>query len=58
MTLEEPFVPVEAEAGALSHSHAITGHPAVHAGQGAQPPVMGLGQADSWMLNGEVQLCG
>lgn len=57
MTLAEPFVPAEAGAGAPSHSHAIPGHPAGHAGEGAQQPVMGLGQADSWMLNREAQLC-
>ena len=56
VTLAEPFVPAEAGAGAPSHSHAIPGHPAGHAGEGAQRPVMGLGQADSWMLNREAQL--
>lgn len=56
MTLEEPFVPAEAGAGALSHSHAIPGHPAGYSGEGAQQPVMGLGQADSLMLNREAQL--
>lgn len=56
MTLAEPFVPAEAGAGALSHSHAIPGHPAGHSGEGAQQPVMGLGQADSLMLNREAQL--
>ena len=56
MTLAEPFVPAEAGAGAPSHSHAIPGHPAGHAGEGVQRPVMGLGQADSWMLNREAQL--
>lgn len=56
VTLAEPFVPAEAGAGALSHSHAIPGHPAGHAGEGAQQPVMGLGQADSSMLNREGQL--
>lgn len=56
MTLAEPFVPAEAGAGALSHSHAIPGHPAGHAGEGAQQPVMGLGQADSSKLNREAQL--
>lgn len=53
MTLEEPFVPAEAGAGAPSHSHAIPGHPAGYSGEGALQPVMGLGQADSLMLNGE-----
>lgn len=56
MTLEEPFVPAEAGAGALSHSHAIPGHPAGYSGEGVQQPVMGLGQADSLMLNREAQL--
>ena len=56
VTLAEPFVPAEAGAGAPSHSHAIPGHPAGHAGEGVQRPVMGLGQADSWMLNREAQL--
>lgn len=56
MTLEEPFVPAEAGAGAPSHSHAITGHPAGYSGEGALQPVMGLGQADSLMLNREAQL--
>lgn len=56
MTLEEPFVPAEAGAGALSHSHAIPGHPAGYSGEGARQPVMGLGQADSLMLNREAQL--
>lgn len=56
MTLAELFVPAEAGAGALSHSHAIPGHPAGHSGEGAQQPVMGLGQADSSMLNREAQL--
>lgn len=53
MTLEEPFVPAEAGAGAPSHSHAIPGHPAGYSGEGALQPVMGLGQADSLMLNRE-----
>lgn len=53
MTLEEPFVPAEAGAGAPSHSHAIPGHPAGHSGEGALQPVMGLGQPDSLMLNRE-----
>jgi hypothetical protein len=48
VTLAEPFVPAEAGAEAQSHSHAISGHPAGQAGDGAQQPVMGLGQADSF----------
>lgn len=56
VTLVEPFVPAGAGAGALSHSHAIPEHPAGHAGERAQQPVMGLGQADSSMLNSEAQL--